>query len=106
MADRPIDDAPRGDYPAAMNARVAALEALTQQILVVLQDMRADAREMRAEARSFRTEIIGEIRDLRQHVDTGIAELRRVHDRDCRIAIGLSLGIAVGLAGLIARAVH
>jgi hypothetical protein len=39
-------------------------------------------------------------------MEAGFAEVRRVHDRDFRISIAVSLGVAVGLAGLIARAVH
>ena len=127
MADRPMDDGPRGDCPAEMSGRVAALEALTQQTLAVLHDLRADAcdiraelremgaelREMRADlldlrvdSRGLRTDLIDEIRDLRHHVDAGLADLRQTHDRDFPMAIGLSLGIAVGLAGSIARGVY
>jgi hypothetical protein len=87
---------------------------MTQQTLAVLQDLRADQR-------AFRSDVMGALErmnqqlvtvtdslrgDLRHDMDAGFAETRRVHDRDFRIAIAVSLAIAVGLAGLIARAVH
>jgi hypothetical protein len=79
MSDTPAND---------LLPRVAVLEeiaASTKQILT----------EIRAEMRDMHTGIRGDIRDLRQR-----------QERDFRLLFGAIILVALGLAGLIARAQH
>jgi hypothetical protein len=79
MSDTPAND---------LLPRVAVLEeiaASTKQILT----------EIRAEMRDMHTGLRGDIRDLRQR-----------QERDFRLLFGAIILVALGLAGLIARAQH
>ena len=79
-----MSDIPANDLPT----RVAVLEeiaASTKQILT----------EIRTEMRDMHTGLRGDIRDLRQR-----------QERDFRLLFGAIILVALGLAGLIARAQH
>jgi hypothetical protein len=52
--------------------------------------------------RDFHTEM----RELRQEMQAGFNEARRIHERDFRITFGAFILTAIGLAGLIARSAH
>ena len=89
-----------------MSSRVAVLETIAQQTLAALQDLRQEQRNARTESAAEVRGIRQEIGSQRQEMHAGFAEMRRVHDRDFRISIGVTVAVAVGLAGLIARAFH
>ena len=82
-------------YKVAMEARVAVLERIAEQNHAAFRDLRTDMRDFHTERR-----------ELRQEMQAGFNEARRIHERDFRINFGALIITAIGLAGLIARSAY
>jgi peptidoglycan hydrolase CwlO-like protein len=101
---------------AAMEHRLTRLEATTQHIQLDLRGLRTEVGEFKGEMRAFKSEMLGfksemlgfksEMRDFQQEVRSEFRDVRHQARTDFRLLFGALIGVALGMAALMAKGFH